>query len=193
MMPFVFIGLGNPGSEYEKTRHNAGWIILDELVKLWSDPAVSPRWKFEKKLQAQILRLVVGQQEIVLAKPQTYMNESGQTAAAIAKWYLDIDPTQTNNQYNRLLIIHDDLDLTTGQYKLQFSSGPKVHNGVNSVRSHLNSEHFWSGRIGVDSRGGSRHIPGQAYVLQALATSEMEALRKVATTLAEELPYTVLQ
>lgn len=193
MKQFLLVGLGNPGGSYARTRHNAGWLALDHLARLWADPAVSTTWKFEKKLEAETLRLTVGDNEVLLLKPQTFMNDSGRAVAAALKWYFQVDPAVEAASYPQLVVIHDDLDLTTGQYKLQFESGPKVHNGVNSVRTHLHSSKFWSARLGVDSRGGTRAIPGQAYVLQPFQPDEETAVREVVATLAEELPYVVLQ
>lgn len=194
MNRFLFIGLGNPGDQYDRTRHNAGWFVLDELVQRWSDSTIPPTWKYEKKIDAEVCKITFGQNEVVCLKPQTYMNESGKTAAAAAKWYLDIDPTVSEDQeFSHIVVFHDDLDLVLGQYKLQFNSGPKIHNGVNSVRQHLHSTHLWTARIGVDTRQGDRSIPGKAYVLQRFSPEEKQTLKQVTQYLAEELPYVVLQ
>jgi PTH1 family peptidyl-tRNA hydrolase len=193
MSRYLLIGLGNPGDQYERSRHNAGWLALDELVRLWSDPAIKPVWKLEKKIEAEVLRLQRGGHELILVKPQTYMNDSGRAVAAAIRWYLNRDPALEPGPYRDLVVFHDDLDLTTGQYKLQFDSGPKVHNGLNSIRDHLKTTQFWVARLGVDSRGGQRQIPGQAYVLQPFASEEQPAVRRAIGTLSEELPYLVLE
>lgn len=191
--PYLFLGLGNPGANYARTRHNAGWLVLDALIQLWADSSIPPIWKTEKKLQAEVTKLSHQSHHIMCIKPQTFMNESGIAAAASVKWFLEADPTEENGEYPELVVFHDDLDLPLGSYKLQYASGPKVHNGVNSVRSHLHSSSFWVARIGVDTRQGDRSMPGQAYVLQQLTDTELQMLKRTATTLAEELPYTVLQ
>lgn len=190
----LFLALGNPGSQYERTRHNAGWIVADAIVSLWQDPSIPGDWKLEKKLFAEARKLQHQRYTCFFLKPQTFMNESGKTASAAVRWYLESDPSAEENlEYPEVVVLHDDLDLPLGTYKLQYQSGPKVHNGLNSVRQHLHSEAFWVARIGVDTRNGDRSIPGQAYVLQPMSSDEMSTLKKVARTLAEELQYTVLQ
>lgn len=194
MKRVLCIGLGNPGAQYDLTRHNAGWIVMDALVELWRDPSIPVKWKREKNVEAEILRLTANQTEWIFLKPQTFMNDSGRSAAAACKWYLNRDPAQSSSApYRDILILHDDLDIETGRHKLQFDSGPKVHNGINSVRDHLHSNQFWTGRIGVDSRQGDRSLPGRAYVLQAFPSTELVQLKSLAKNLAEELLYTVLQ
>lgn len=191
MKRFLFVGLGNPGKQYARSRHNAGWIALDTIIKLWSEASVPAQWRTEKKFAGETLHLNTQGHEFIFLKPQTFMNESGSAVAAAMKWYLQIDPSEPA-EFRQVVVFHDDLDLTTGQYKLQFGIGPKIHNGVNSVRHHLNGN-FWHARLGVDSRDGMRTIPGQAYVLQPFSNEELSALTMAVETLAEELPYQVLQ
>lgn len=195
MSRFLLIGLGNPGDQYTQTRHNAGWLALDWLIELWADPSIPVRWKQEKKIQAEVARFHYLNHEIFAIKPQTFMNRSGEAARAAAEWYLDRDLEEdtSNLEIPELILLHDDLDIETGRYKLQTSSGPKVHNGVNSVRDHLRTANFWYARLGVDSRAGDRRIPGEAYVLQKLSPEEKQQLKQATLTLGEELSYTVLQ
>lgn len=195
MKRVLCIGLGNPGDQYTNTRHNAGWLVLDAFAELWSDPSILTQWKKEKNIEAEVLRMQKNGAEWILIKPQTFMNESGRTVSAACKWYLDQDPSTLppDSPFPQIVILHDDLDIVSGSHKLQFASGPKVHNGVNSVRSALHSPKFWTARLGVDSRSGDRSIPGQAYVLQNMTQEERSALKETAKVLAEEFAYTVLQ
>ncbi len=192
MNPYLFLGLGNPGQNYERTRHNAGWLALDALIKEWENPSVPTRWKTEKKLQSEVAKLNHDGKDCFFLKPNTFMNDSGLAAAAAARWFLHQDPREENLEYRNIVVLHDDLDLPVGKYKLQYQSGPKAHNGVNSVRSHLHSEKFWIARLGVDGRAGDRSLPGQAYVLQNFPPQELQALHEALHTLAEEIRYTVL-
>lgn len=122
------------------------------------------------------------------------MNESGRAALAAVKWFFDIDPTtRDQTPLRNVVVLHDDLDIVTGEYKLKFASGPRVHNGYNSVTEVLHTNQFWSARIGIDSREGDRSMPGKAYVLQKMQPEERQKLRQTAKILAEELPYVVLQ
>ncbi len=195
MNRILCVGLGNPGENYTSTRHNAGWLLLDSLIDSWSDPSIPPRWKKEKNVHGEVLRLNRNQHEWIFLKPSTFMNESGKSVASACKWFLDIDPAEANPQtaYKNVVVVHDDLDLETGRHKLQYASGPKVHNGVNSIRDALKNNNFWTARIGVDSRGGDRSIPGKAYVLQNIPPEEQRAIAALAPVLSEEFLYTVLQ
>lgn len=193
MSPLLFIGLGNPGQEYEKTRHNAGWLAIDELIRAWENPAIPTQWKVEKKLHGSLAKLRHLNQDCFFLKPSTFMNDSGLSVAAAVKWFLDEDPTEPDQDFRQVIVLHDDLDISLGKYKLQYQSGPKAHNGINSIRQHLHSDKFWIARLGIDTREGDRSIPGQAFVLQAFSGAELKTLRASVQTLSEELTYTVLE
>src|SRR6185369_4075580 len=115
----LFVGLGNPGKKYEKTRHNVGWLVLDSLQ--------IPNTKFEvqKQFNAEVLKIG----ETILAKPQTFMNDSGVAVSAIVNFY-KIEP-------DNIYVIHDDLDIKLGEYKIQKGKGPKQHNGILSIEEKL--------------------------------------------------------
>lgn len=189
---FIFIALGNPGTEYENTRHNAGWLALDTVLEQWSDPSIPVAWKTEKKMQALVTRLTYHNQEIFALKPQTFMNRSGDAARAALQWYSDWSAEAAPSTLPQVVVFHDDLDIATGQYKLKFGVGPKIHNGVNSLRQQLGTDQFWYARLGIDSRQGDRSLPGEAYVLQRLSPEEHHHITDAARQLASELDYLVL-
>jgi PTH1 family peptidyl-tRNA hydrolase len=189
---YIFIALGNPGDEYDQTRHNAGWLALDTILEKWNDPSIPLVWKQEKKLQSLVARLMFGGHEIIAVKPQTFMNRSGEAARAVLQWYANWNPEQPASRLPQVVVFHDDLDLATGEYKLKLGSGPQIHNGVNSIRQQVQTSEFWYARIGVDSRQGDRRLPGHVYVLQKLPGEEKQAVRRAADLLAEELFYLVL-
>jgi len=139
----LIIGLGNPGERYKNTRHNAGFLVADELKKI---------------------KLPEG---VVVKKSDMFMNESGSFVKKIVDKY--------KSDLSNLYIIHDDLDIPLGSYKIQFGVGPKVHNGVNSVEEELGTKDFWRVRIGVDptSRGASR---GEVIVLEDFTDEERKML-----------------
>lgn len=165
----IFIGLGNPIPEYEHTRHNAGKRAVQFL-------AAQQQAQFERsaKLSASIAR-IRQPSETLLVLPECYMNESGQVVRAVLDFYKILPSTAG---YPGLVLLYDDLDITFGEYKLQFGTGPKVHNGVNSVVTHLKTDQFWHGRIGVDARGGERTMPGRDYVLQRFSEPEIMQLQQ---------------
>lgn len=171
----ILVGLGNPGNEYVRTRHNAGFLVIDLIAQAFQMPAFA----YKKNLFADVTK----NNSMVMLKPQTYMNESGKAVRAVLEFYKDAVATPL---VDNLLVIHDDLDIPFGQYKLQQSKKPKVHNGLTSIHAYINEENFWYLRIGIDGRQGDRSIPGQAYVLQQFTLEEKEKLERM--TLQEILP-----
>lgn len=168
----LIVGLGNSGQQYTNTRHNAGFFVVDYLCK-----AIDSRlaWSMHKKSNAEICTLSVDDYDIVCAKPQTMMNNSGASVLSLAKWF-------AIPKISDILIIHDDLDITLGSFKLQQAKSPKQHNGVSSVEDCLNSRDFFRLRIGIENRGEAQ-ISGHDYVLQPFKKTELESI----TTVCEEL------
>lgn len=138
----LIVGLGNPGEKYSKTRHNLGFILIDSLA--FKHQA---EFRFEKKFNAEIAELKagkLGKEDILLAKPHTFMNNSGEAVQKIANFYKI--PTEN------IWLIHDELDLPLGEIKLRKNGGPGTHNGLKSVVAHL-GKNFPRFRIGIESRG----------------------------------------
>ena len=160
----IVVGLGNPGERYAKTRHNIGFMILDEIIKKY---VVSP--KTNKKLGAILYNL---DRERVLLKPTTFMNSSGGPVANMVKFY-KLEPES-------LLVVHDDVDLEFGQIKLQFGKSSAGHRGVQSIIDKLGTDEFTRVRVGVGRP--IEKMETDAYVLQRFSTGEKEEL---ATTLKE--------
>lgn len=159
----LIVGLGNIGKDYEKTRHNAGFILAD----IFKDRFLhNLNWKLDKDMKAEVIKTAGN--ELVLAKPTTMMNLSGEAVQAIAKYY-GIEPAE-------ILVAYDDMDIQLGEFKLQFNSGPKVHNGLTSIRERLGTNGFWHLRLGIENREvkGNKGIPGQTYALQRFKPQELE-------------------
>ncbi len=176
-MTFI-IGLGNPGKQYEETRHNVGFATSDAIAS----KVQSSKYKVQKKLFAEVVKV----DDLILAKPTTYMNESGKAVSALLAFYSN----NSNSQQliaNSLYVIHDDLDITLGEYKIQFGKGPKIHNGLNSIYQHLGTDQFWHVRIGVDGRGGDRTIAGKNYVLGKFVGEEKRTIDSVIEKATQDL------
>lgn len=171
----VIIGLGNPDTEYGMTRHNIGKRVVSALATLLGRTDFAAH----KKLQAEILKIG----EVILAKPLTYMNESGTPTHAVWEYYQDV----TTEDFSQLYIVHDDLDIPLGSYKIQQGTGPKGHNGLESIYQRLGTKNFWHVRIGVDNRSQDDRIPGIEYVLQKFSRDEEQELEKVFERLLPEL------
>lgn len=147
----IILGLGNPGIEYANTRHNVGISFVDFLSQKL-DSAYG--WRREKN------KMVFKTNEFTLIKTfNVFMNESGNLLSSLD------------------YLVHDDLDIKLGKYKIQKGKGPKVHNGVESVENKLKTKDFWRVRIGIDNR--TTPIDGETYVLQRFSPEERETLNKV--------------
>ena len=148
----LIVGLGNVGKAYSNTRHNVGFVFVENL-------ADNKRFLEEPKFKALINQADFGGSKKIFAEATTMMNLSGETVSLISKFY-QIDPKE-------ILVVHDDLDLRLGSYKLQFGKGPKVHNGLLSIENRLGTAKFWRLRVGVDNREVSTRdlMSGSDYVL----------------------------
>lgn len=132
----LIIGLGNPGPEYEATRHNAGFWLADQLA---DDMHAS--FTLEKNFFSWVAKARVDGEVILLAKPATFMNRSGQAAGALMRFY-KLTPAQ-------VLVLHDELDLMPGQVKIKQGGGHAGHNGLRDIQSVFSNADFWRMRIGI--------------------------------------------
>src|SRR5213083_631352 len=144
-LDLLVAGLGNPGREYERTRHNVGWLVLDELARRHGGS-----WK--SKFSGSLAELRLGDARVALLKPETYMNESGRSVGAAARFY-KVEPEQ-------LLVVHDDVDLEPGRLQARRGGGLAGHNGLRSLAQHLGTQEFLRLRIGVGrpGRGDPRSV-----------------------------------
>lgn len=136
----LFVGLGNPGPEYEATRHNAGFWWIDALAHELKAPL-----SFDKNYFGQVARTTLNGQTVWLLKPLTFMNLSGKSVAALARFF-KIEP-------NEILVAHDELDIIPGQAKLKFGGSHAGHNGLRDIHAQLGSGDYWRLRIGVGHPG----------------------------------------
>ena len=140
----LVVGLGNPGAEYARTRHNAGFWFVDELARRGGGA-----WRREPRHQCELARARLGAFELWLAKPDTYMNHSGGAVQSVAAFYR-IPPPE-------VLVVHDDIDLAPGVARLKQGGGHGGHNGVRDVIAHLGAD-FWRLRIGVGHPGSKEQV-----------------------------------
>lgn len=170
----LIIGLGNPGEKYSNNRHNVGQMLVDRLQ---STVYSHSSWENNRKLDAVVCS--PKSVDVLLAKPLAFMNDSGEAIQKLVNFYkVDL---------NDLYIVHDDLDIRLGAYKIQKGKGPKIHNGVNSVEESLGTPEFWRVRVGVDNRDTKNRMPGEAYVLQDFTEDELEILNEVLSKVVKEL------
>ena len=165
----ILVGLGNYGKDYEGTRHNAGFFLVDQWAK-------GSAWSVDKKFEAEVLKM----DEVILVKPLTYMNESGRAVRKIMDFY----KLGTED----LILVHDDLDLKLGECKIQEAVGPKIHNGVNSVERYVGGKNFWRVRLGVDNRKETNYVgSGADYVLEKFRSEERVMLDETIKKAISEL------
>ncbi len=160
----LIVGLGNPGPEYEATRHNVGFW-LGEAIALGHGGV----FRLEPKFHGLLARVALTGQDLRLLKPATYMNRSGQSVAAVAR-YFDVAPEQ-------ILVAHDELDLPVGALRLKQGGGHAGHNGLRDIINALGSREFWRLRIGID-HPGEKHLVTN-YVLGRATRAEEAAIREL--------------
>ena len=136
----MMVGLGNPGPEYEQTRHNAGFWWVDAVAR-----QIKANWVIDKNHQALVARTAVNGQTLWLLKPQTFMNLSGRSVAGLARFY-KIEPAA-------ILVAHDELDIAAGEAKLKFGGGHAGHNGLRDIHAQLGSGDYWRLRLGIGRPG----------------------------------------
>ncbi len=141
----LFVGLGNPGPEYEATRHNAGFWWTDALAR-----ELKTSLSMDKGFQAMVARTSVHGQNVWLLQPQTYMNLSGRSVAALARFF-KITPQE-------ILVAHDELDVVPGQVKLKFGGGHAGHNGLRDIHAQLGTGDYWRLRLGVGHPGDRSEV-----------------------------------
>jgi PTH1 family peptidyl-tRNA hydrolase len=167
----LVVGLGNPGAEYAKNRHNVGFMAADAIARRHK----FPDWR--KRFKGDTAEGTIGGERVLLLKPLTYMNESGQSVIAAAH-FLKIEPAQ-------VVVLYDELDLMPGKVRVKLGGGAAGHNGIRSIDAHLGNE-FWRVRIGIG------HPGHKALVLRAVlgdfAKADAVWLAPLLDAIADEMP-----
>lgn len=160
-------GLGNPGKKYEKTRHNVGFMILDEFIK-----SIKQTWRESKKAKALYCKTEIDKQEIEFLKPTTYMNNSGVAMAYAVKKHHNLKPED-------VIVVHDDKDLPLGEIRVQTNRGSAGHNGVKSIIEHLGTQNFTRIRVGTASDELNIAKDTSEFVLDKFSKTENDKLEQV--------------
>ena len=167
----LIVGLGNPGAEYARTRHNAGFMLAELLAERWR-----AAWRAERKFAARLARAEQAGHRVLLCQPQTFMNASGETVGALMNFY--------RLPLTRLLVAMDDADLPLGEIRLRPQGSSGGHHGLESIEQHLASRGYARLRIGIGRTEGPREITG--HVLGRLKPAERELMEKVLTRAADQ-------
>lgn len=166
----LLVGLGNPGKQYSRNRHNVGHLFVDHFAEIYD-----LKFKIYKKTDSEIAKKT----NLILAKTLVFMNSSGIAVLKLIRNY--------KLEIRNLYLAHDDLDLPLGEFKIQKGIGPKLHNGINSIEQSIGTSDFWRIRIGVDARDSENRVPGEDYVLQNFGKDEFEKLQPVFEKITKEL------
>ena len=169
----LLVGLGNPGKEYALTRHNVGFMAVDELVRRFS---FSP-WK--KGFKGQICSGKIDGEKVVVLKPETFMNLSGEAVQEAVHFY-KLTPAD-------IIVFHDELDLPVGKMKVKVGGSPAGHNGLKSIDSHIGTE-YMRVRIGVDN---NKQIPTADYVLAKPSAEDFKILKNEFNQIAENISFLI--
>lgn len=187
-MPTVMlVGLGNPGREYDNTRHNVGFFAIDVIASALAQQTGTPlQWQLKKNFLAEVASFVIDDRTVLLVKPQTYMNQSGKSVSAIQHFY-NIDARDT-------VVIYDELDLPLGRIQIREGGTTAGHNGLKSIIEHIKTDQFARVRIGIrgdELRRQHKQIGMEThnFVLGRFSRDEDALLDKVVHAIVQELPF----
>jgi peptidyl-tRNA hydrolase, PTH1 family len=184
-MSYIIVGLGNPGEEYENTRHNTGRIVLNNVLKTFSGEDFS----FNKKINALISEIKIGKEKIKLVEPETFMNNSGKAVGQIVK---------SIKAAEKLIVIYDDFNLPIGKIRISYNRSSGGHNGLESIIKAVKTEAFIRIRIGMapeNAKGNAKTPHGddkiEKFILGKMKDDEAKILKKISKTVAEAIEVIV--
>jgi peptidyl-tRNA hydrolase, PTH1 family len=169
---YLIVGLGNPGADYARTRHNAGFLVAEQLAGRWR-----AAWNYEKKFNARLARAERGNLRVLLCEPQTYMNASGEAVSAVVAFY--------QVPLIRVVVVVDDADLPLGEIRLRPSGSSGGHHGLESVEQHLGTREYARLRVGIGRQTGTREITG--YVLGRFSSTEAALMDRVLNVASDQV------
>lgn len=174
----LIIGLGNPGEKYQNTRHNAGFMMVDKIKEKYA----FPDFEFNKKFNSEISKGIIDKSEILLVKPQTFMNLSGESVRSVLDFY--------KTSPDEIIVTHDDLDIALGKYKIAIDSSSAGHNGVQDIIEKLGTQKFKRIRIGIGQETDGApvcRIDASDFVLQKFNEEELKGINNTLNDLLEQI------
>ncbi|NRA74002.1 MAG: aminoacyl-tRNA hydrolase [Rickettsiales bacterium] len=171
---YLVVGLGNPGEKYKKTRHNVGWLALDEIISCYN-------LQSEKdKFVSQVYKGIIASEKIIAVKPLVFMNDSGKAISKFVSFY--------KIPAERVIVIYDDLDMKIGKIRLKRESGSGGHNGIKSINSFIKNDYIKI-KIGIDRPRNEKDV--SSYVLENFADSEIKIIKQANKTIAKLFEYVI--
>ena len=180
MEKIIIVGLGNPGNKYRNTRHNIGFRIVDEFAKENN----FPKFKLSKKFNSLTSENIFNDKKVILAKPQTFMNQSGKAAASLISFY--------KIEGLNFIVFHDDIDLLLGKFKIVKNRGSAGHKGVESIIKKIGNKDFTRFRIGVQPKKG-KPKNAEKFVLQKFTKAEEKAIEKVIKAISKTTEFLITE
>jgi peptidyl-tRNA hydrolase, PTH1 family len=171
----LIVGLGNPGEKYEHTRHNLGFLVVDHVLKDYSTSKVV--WEKATKHKSEVASITVQEEKVLLAKPQTYMNNSGLAVRLLMDFY--------KVEFTDLWIVYDELDLPLGSIKIRFGGAAAGHHGVESIMEAIGTDKFWRFRLGIGVTHNKSEVgrhnfrDAKEYVLDTFRSGEAGKAREL--------------
>ncbi len=180
-MKWIIVGLGNPGSEYAKTRHNAGRIVLEQFRKKYD----FPEWEYKKTYNALATKGEIEGSDVLLLEPETFMNESGKSLTTLIK---------SPEQALHLIVIHDDADLPVGSWRSARDRGAGGQKGVESIITTIKSRDFYRFRVGIAPEVplGGVHRKAGDYVLEKFTVDELATVKSRSIQIAERIAFLII-
>jgi len=183
-MNYIIVGLGNPGMEYENTRHNAGRMVLETIGRMYGDiKSLEEDFDFDKKLNAHKMEVKIGKEKVTLLAPDTFMNLSGKSVAYLVK---------NVKSAGKLIVIYDDFNLPLGRIKVSWNRSSGGHNGLESIIKAVKTEEFARVRVGTapEKANGDAKTPHgdkviEKFILGKFKEAELKTLKKVSKTIGE--------
>ena len=172
----LIVGLGNPGPQYEETRHNAGFWFVEQIARQHGE-----QFRLENKFHGDIAKVTIGANNVWLLKPNTFMNRSGQSVAALARFY--------KIPLENILVVHDELDLSPGTARLKRGGGHGGHNGLRDIVAQMGGKEFIRLRIGIGHPGNSKQVSN--YVLSRASADDQRLIEESIGDALKVLPQVV--
>lgn len=170
MKTILIVGLGNPGKKFVQTRHNVGFMFVDYFWKKYQGESSFSDWRKNKKLKSEISLGKAKNKKMILLKPQTFMNLSGEAVKAAIRYY--------KTKPSDLIVAHDEIDLPLGNYRFSTNRSSAGHKGVQNIIEALGTKNFTRLRVGIDNRAAKK-IPTEKYVLGKFIERETKTIEKV--------------
>lgn len=171
----ILFGLGNPGDKYQKNRHNTGFLAANKIKEKYD----FPDFDFNKKFNAEMSKGNVENKEVLLVQPHTMMNNSGDAVKSISDFY-KLSP-------DNFIVIHDDIDLALGKYRISTDSSSAGHRGVQDIISKIGTQNFTRIRIGIANDELRTKIDPSDFVLQNFSNDELKTIEDISVKIAEEI------